>query len=319
MDFNAIWFYIKRFFRRTFKKIKRFCKKYWRRLVRHTKAGDYSLLIYTVVAFLAFILIISLLGKAIHSSKKTSDKNNDVATSTDYVKDSQSTTEDSKPPVSNVETPTDADAPARHPISHDQLVAKAKAIYEQNKDLLVIVNADNPLKEGHSFEQHQLNCGEIINAVIYDDLCDMLQACNDAGFEYNIISGYRDKEHQQSIMEEDIQNYIDMGLTEEEAKKYALKTIQLPGYSEHETGLSLDISSEGTWVLTEDLVNDKTYLWLSKHCHEYGFILRYPVNKAHITGIDFEPWHFRYVGKEASMLMYDNNLTLEEFHALLAE
>lgn len=318
MDFKALFNNIKRWFKRTFKRIKKFFKKYFRRLVRHTKAGDYSLLIYTITAILSLILIIFLFGKIASSSKKKSEPE-PVATTTDATEITEEEVP-TLPPTPSVPVATGSDAgPEREPMSKSQLAKKANEIYTKDKDLLLLVNQNNPVPDNYTFEQHELNCGEIVNAIMYDDLCDMLQACNDAGHEYNIISGYRSKQGQQTVIDNDIQAFISMGFTEEEAKKKVAATVQMPGYSEHETGLSIDLSREGNWILDENLNTDKTYIWLANHCQKYGFIVRYPISRAEITGIDFEPWHFRYVGKDAAMLMYNNDLTLEEFYQLLEQ
>ena len=90
-----------------------------------------------------------------------------------------------------------------------------------------------------------------------------------------------------------------------------------PGFSEHETGLAADLTGEEQG--TSDDFDDKneTIVWLHKNCVKYGFILRYPKDKESITGINYEAWHFRYVGKDAAKFMTENDLTLEEFHTLL--
>lgn len=85
-----------------------------------------------------------------------------------------------------------------------------------------------------------------------------------------------------------------------------------PGFSEHQTGLAIDIGTLNSG-LTIHFENTKTFKFLKEHAHEYGFILRYPKNKESITGYAYEPWHFRYVGREVAKIIYDNNLTLEEY------
>lgn len=89
------------------------------------------------------------------------------------------------------------------------------------------------------------------------------------------------------------------------------------GYSEHQTGLALDILSSSNLNMDASQENTKENQWMKEHCYEYGFILRYPKDKENITQISYEPWHFRYVGKEAAKYMKENQLTLEEFHLIL--
>ena len=106
---------------------------------------------------------------------------------------------------------------------------------------------------------------------------------------------------QKRILEERTQEYQEDGLSYQAAYDKALETVALPGYSEHETGLAMDI------------VCSVTPTWLHEHCWEYGFILRYPEDKSSITGISYEHWHYRYVGTKVSMAMKDTGLCLEEY------
>ena len=129
----------------------------------------------------------------------------------------------------------------------------------------------------------------------------MLADCRAAGNDCYLNSAYRTHKQQIQILELRTQEYEDKGMTHEEAYEESLKTVALPGTSEHELGLSTD------------LVGKEANEWLAIHCWEYGFILRYPADKEDITGITNEPWHFRYVGVEVAMDMKDTGLCLEEY------
>lgn len=277
--------------KRAFKKIRRFFKRYIRLLVRHTKAGDYSVLMYTIFALAVIVLVICLFVNLLKPDKKESKKEPPTATATN------ATTEAVNPDL--------------------ELSKEAKEIYERNKSLLILVNMDNPLPEDYSFEQHTLNSGFVIDEQMYIDFYRFTKACNDADLHYNIISAYRDRETQQGIIDRNIQELMDTGLSEEEARAKTYETVQMVGCSEHETGLALDLSDEEHFMLTEDLEENPTVKWFTENCYHYGFILRYPKDKVDVTGISYEPWHFRYVGEEAAIFMHEHNLTLEEFHQLL--
>lgn len=298
MDFRGLWKLIKKKTKRTYKKVKRWIRRYIRLLVRHTKAKDYSVLMYTIFAVIVFILVIVLFGK-LFSAIGGKDKKKKAETPT------------------STEISTPADAVVSEDMAKRQLSDQCKVIYEGNRDLMLLVNDKNPLNESYTFEHHTLNCGMDIDIRSYNDLSNMLQACNDAGNEYNIISCYRSRTVQQSIVDADVQKYIGEGMTEEEAYKETYTSVQKAGCSEHETGLALDISGLNVTELEEYLVDDPTNKWLIENSYKYGYILRYPENKVNITGIDFEPWHFRYVGKEAAAFLNNNNLTLEEFYELI--
>lgn len=277
-----------------FKKFRKWFKRYVRKLIRHTKAKDYSLLIYTIIAIIVFIIFIVLLGKLFSHGKKKKDK--------------KTTTE--------VTTELSTEDPAVE--AQNQLVSQANTIYQNNQELLVLINGSHPLQEGYTFEHYTLNCGEDIDTRCHTDLVNMLEACNDAGNEYKIVSGYRDKTAQQTDFDDTVAAIISQeGLSQEDAEAKAALSVQRPGYSEHETGLALDIAGLNYTTLDESLASDPTVAWLDNNCYQYGFIVRYPSGKTDITGIIYEPWHFRYVGVEAATFMHDNNLTLEEFYQLI--
>lgn len=278
--------------RRTYKKVKRFFKRYIRLLVRHTKAKDYSVLMYTIFGLAAIILIISLIVSLISSIFKKDDHK-------------KTTTESTQ----SEEISTSEEIPS--------LNKEAQEIYNANKDFLILVNYDNPLDKDYTFTHHTLNCGLDVDERIYSDMLAMLTDLNGEDLHYTILSAYRSREVQDSLVKNSVSEYISQGMTEDEAYTETYKSIQHPGTSEHETGLCFDIVSEGVYELDDSVANYETNQWLMEHCYEYGFILRYPLDKESITGITYEPWHFRYVGKEAALFIKENNLTLEEFYELL--
>lgn len=145
-----------------------------------------------------------------------------------------------------------------------------------------------------------------VSEVCLEPLKKMLEDCVAAGYEYEFNSGYRSIATQKEILSLRTQEYISAGYTQEEAYAEARKTVALPGTSEHHLGLAVDI-------LNKKKAEKQALDWLREHCWEYGFILRYTADKAHITGIIDEPWHFRYVGREVSMDMKDSGLCLEEY------
>ncbi len=143
------------------------------------------------------------------------------------------------------------------------------------------------------------------------------QAMYDAALEDGItltpVSGYRSYERQKNNFENRIQQHIDEGLDRTEATKKAATVIMLPGSSEHNAGLAMDICS-----LSESFENTKEFDWLSENAADYGFILRYPKdeNSRNITGVVYEPWHYRFVGVETAKDINSNGVTLEEYLGL---
>lgn len=119
------------------------------------------------------------------------------------------------------------------------------------------------------------------------------------------VSGYRSYKRQESLFNNEIGKV---------GKDKALEAVANPGNSEHQTGLAMDISSESVqYLLTEEYGETKEGKWLKENAHRFGFILRYPKEKEDITGYQYEPWHFRYVGEKNAQIIYKNNWTLEEF------
>jgi serine-type D-Ala-D-Ala carboxypeptidase len=127
-----------------------------------------------------------------------------------------------------------------------------------------------------------------------------------------LISGYRSRAEQTELYEEALALAEEEGLSRQEAEQEVQKRIQLPGASEHQTGLAIDMSEpEGQ--------NDEVANKIAEIAPKYGFILRYPEGKSDITGVDFENWHYRYVGVESAQYMQKHHLVLEEYLTLLKE
>ncbi len=193
-------------------------------------------------------------------------------------------------------------------------------IYEASKELLVLVNKEYAIPEDYEVSLRSLNDSDVeVAEVLYEDLKEMLSdACEEGAYSYYFVSGYRDSEYQQQLIDADVASYMSQyGLTEAEALEKTLEQVLPAGHSEHETGLALDITAAGNGALDETQASEPAVIWLHENCWKYGFILRYPEDKEEVTQISYEPWHFRYVGKEAAEFLYENNLTLEEFYEYL--
>ena len=173
---------------------------------------------------------------------------------------------------------------------------------------LVLVNADHSigdyvpelstLEGGHNFDSR---------AVKY--LQNFIDAARSEGLSVVLSSAYRSYTEQEYLFNRKVTQY---GGDEERAAA----VVSRPGTSEHQTGLCADITDKFYELKTESLENTALFQWMLEHCAEYGFILRYPKGREDVTGIIYEPWHFRYVGKESAAYIMENDLTLEEFLAL---
>lgn len=182
-------------------------------------------------------------------------------------------------------------------------------------DLLILVNKEMPLPEDFEVELQMLSNGEkSVAKVMYEPLKKMMNDGSEEGLDFVIASAYRDSEYQKQLLDEDIELAMkEQGLTWQEAYDQETRETMPPDYSEHETGLAVDIVALDYQYLDEKQGLTKESIWLRENCSRYGFILRYPEGKEEITGIDYESWHFRYVGVEAAQEIMEQGITLEEY------
>lgn len=176
---------------------------------------------------------------------------------------------------------------------------------------LLLVNEWNPLPKNHEITLTQLQNGQSVDERIYPSLQSMFDNARAAGIQLTISSSYRTSERQQELLDEKIEEYQGQGYSDEEAASRAREWVALPGTSEHELGLAVDITTLDSQIQDASIV----WEWLKEHCAEYGFILRYPEDKTVITGIAHEPWHFRYVGRDAAKEIMEKGICLEEYLA----
>lgn len=180
--------------------------------------------------------------------------------------------------------------------------------FRQNTEYaLVLVNSEVQLPESFSLKTRAFD-GVEVNAVMYEALCMMMDAARADGCNLWLASGYRSIEKQEEILNRAVQNRMKDGLTEEAAYRDALKTIQRPGHSEHHTGLAVDFND-----VSYTFEDSFEYVWLKENAAKFGFVERYPKDKEEVTGIAFEPWHFRYVGTEHAERMVLLGVCLEEY------
>lgn len=141
----------------------------------------------------------------------------------------------------------------------------------------------------------------------------MMDDARAAGLQPLICSSYRTWDTQEQLFEQEVQNWLSRGYIREEAEEQASVWVARPGASEHQTGLAVDIVDLSYQVLDQGQEDTPVQRWLMEHCWEYGFVLRYPTDKSGLTGIGYEPWHYRYVGLEAAQEIAEQGLCLEEY------
>lgn len=178
---------------------------------------------------------------------------------------------------------------------------------------MVLVNWKHPMQEGYTPELAELERGYEVDVRILDAAKQMLADAEAAGLQIEICSAYRSVERQKQVFNESMSERVGQGMNYWEAYTETSKNVAEPGTSEHALGLALDLISRQYTELDEGQENTREAKWLAENCYKYGFILRYPPEKTSITGITYEPWHYRYVGVEQAMKIKEAGVTLEEY------
>ena len=180
---------------------------------------------------------------------------------------------------------------------------------------LLLVNDWNPLPAGYDNDVSftTVSGGKQVDSRIIDAVNQML---NDASaYDLAVVSAYRPQSEQETLYWRKVKQYTDKGYSDFDAQKVGGTVVKRPGFSEHNCGLAMDVGGSGDYTLEQSFANTAAYSWLIDHCADYGFILRFPQGKEDITGVIYEPWHYRYVGVEAAKYIMDNDLCLEEYLA----
>ncbi len=183
---------------------------------------------------------------------------------------------------------------------------------------VILVNPWNFVPEDYTVTLSSYN-GWQVSEECLQPLTQMLSDCKDAGHSAVVVSAYRTHEYQIALHQRRIQRFLDQGYSQEDAEREAAKRVAYPGTSEHELGLAVDIVDESYQNLTSQQETMPAQKWLMENCWKYGFILRYPNEKSEVTGIIYEPWHYRYVGTELAAELHDTGLCLEEYLDLLTK
>lgn len=177
---------------------------------------------------------------------------------------------------------------------------------------LLLINSSNPLPPDFQVKLKKFDDEEegehYVDERIHSDLLEMYEGAQGDGVYLQINSAYRNAKEQQHIIDKRVKKLMDQGFSYQEAQEMVLEVVALPGISEHEAGLAVDFGvgkGNKSW--------DSVYEWLKKNSYKYGFILRYPQEKEELTGVAYEHWHYRYVGKEVAKEIKDKGICLEEY------
>ena len=182
-----------------------------------------------------------------------------------------------------------------------------------NGALLVLVNPWNCIDAAYEPQLTTVEDGFRLDRRCAEALRRMLFDCREAGHFPVICSAYRTQEYQQTLFDKKLERVLETGVSAGEAPEIAARSVAVPGTSEHQLALAVDLIDYFYTNLDEGQEHTATQKWLMENCTDYGFILRYPNGTTEITGIIYEPWHYRYVGKTAAREIKKLGITLEEY------
>ena len=201
-------------------------------------------------------------------------------------------------------------------------IEEAEVIEEENKrDIdshtsdweLLLVNKNHKVPEGYTVELEEVENVHQVDKRIAESLKQMLSDARKEGLSPIICSSYRTNAKQQKLYNNKVREYKRWGCSSEEAEELASYWVAIPGTGEHETGLAVDIVSRDYQILDEKQEQTDVQRWLIDNSYKYGFTLRYPTDKKDITMINYEPWHYRYVGIDNATYMKEHDMCLEEY------
>ena len=186
---------------------------------------------------------------------------------------------------------------------------------EEDMWCLILTNAEYPVPEEYTVELKEIpGTEQSVDARVYDPLMEMMGAMVSEGLSPVVCSGYRTLDKQEKLFNRKVSAFVRQGYSKEESNARARQILSIPGSGEHCLGLAVDFCSQTYRQLEQGFEETPEGVWLREHAQDYGFILRYEEGKEEITGITYEPWHFRYVGVKAARYMKEHGQSLEEFY-----
>lgn len=237
--------------------------------------------------------------------------------------DSQSQDSESDTKSTEKEELTEIESMSEEEKEHQKLIDSLPAEADIEDWNLILVNNWNALPDEFELDLVEVEPEKLIDRRIVDAYESWIAAAEAAGHQLYLASGYRSVERQQNNYDRSVNQYIHEGYSKEEAIEKTEEYIAIPKSSEHHTGLAVDIVDQ-QWIaegngLTPDYDTQESQHWLVDTMADYGFVLRYPKDTTELTDINYESWHFRYVGKENAQFIVEHDLVLEEYIELLNE
>lgn len=295
---------------------------------KREKQQALTIICSVITVFAIVVLIFSLTHKAPTGNKPEYSKADDTTASSVTATSTTAST------ATSATTQSTQTGSFYDNVKYRSPTAKTADIEKHGRNLMLL-NNDYELPEdfkwdlvywtnGNSVDALSLNSEKYdsvkaVDRAAYEPLKDMFADAEKAGVPLELVSAYRSISLQDRLFTRSVNSYMNNGYSEEEAVKKANFSRTFTGTSEHNTGLGFDILQKGSYYLTDQFENTPQFKWLMENAENYGFILRYNKDKVSVTGIMYEPWHFRYVGIENAKKINDSGLCLEEYIDYLEE
>lgn len=265
--------------------------------------------IFLALAYIVLLIIIILAGKVKKMKHDTSNQTSASGISTTKTASDENTSDKTE------QMTFSANSSNRDSFfdTNQVLQTLASSKEAENNGLLTLVNMSNKIPSDWTVDLVELRNNQAIDRRAYEGLQSMMDDARAEGLDPLICSSYRSQEKQEQLYTNKRNYYLDQGYSNDEATALAAIWVAYPGTSEHQLGLTVDICSVSNQNLDDSQEDTATQQWLMANCYKYGFILRYPSDKSEITGISYEPWHYRYVGVDAAAEIQEKGLCLEEY------
>jgi len=276
----------------------------WSSFINYIK-NEYKRFVF--IAFLICFFVISnsfLVSEIIgYSGEDLSDENDEAYPDTYSLEDILN--------EGNKVVENEAEGEGNTPNSEDNI--ENAHMFDKNDSLLILINKQHPIPDDYEFKLGTLSKSMQCDERIINDLLLMMDSAKKEGVNLVICSPYREDSKQEKLFNRKIDDYMKKGYSYMDAYKLSGQSVTVPGASEHQVGLALDIVSDKYSLLEEGFAKTEAGIWLNDNCARFGFVVRYPKDKEDITGIEYEPWHFRYVGRNAAKVIMEEGISLEEF------
>ncbi len=285
---------------------------------RKLGADEYNkrLLTFLIIAAVVISIVVAIIGIAV-SYDKAEEKQKLEAVVTETPEDTEVKNEEAEQSVEEQpeeQEPVETEPEIQEPETEKTETQEPEVTVSTDGDwMLILANPWNKLPEDFVVELQDIGSGHRVDKRIIDDLNSMMSDLCKDGRSAFVCSSYRTNTKQTTLYNNEVNDYLSRGYSEEDAVIEAGKWVAVPGTSEHQTGLAVDIMSSYYLVLDKGQEDTAEQQWLMENSYKYGFILRYPSDKSELTGIYYEPWHYRYVGKTAAKEIYEKGICFEEY------